>query len=60
MNETKLELIDPPQQQTRALAANATPADYGKSGKRSFLLQIDAKGISHVSSKDNGGKPLRN
>ena len=40
--------------------ANATPADYGKSGKLSFLLQPDSKGFSHVTSKDNGGKPLRN
>ncbi len=39
--------------------ANATPAEYGKSGKLSFLLQLDGKGISHVTSKDNGGKPLR-
>lgn len=39
--------------------ANATPAEYGKSGKLSFLLQLDGKGISHVTSKDNGGKPMR-
>jgi hypothetical protein len=39
--------------------ASATPAVYGKSGKLSFLLQLDAKGISHISSKDNGGKPMR-
>ncbi len=39
--------------------ATATPAEYGKSGKLSFILQLDAKGISHVTSKDNGGKPLR-
>ena len=39
--------------------ANATPAEYGKSGKLSYLLQLDGKGISHVTSKDNGGKPLR-
>lgn len=39
-------------------SATATPAVYNKSGKTSFLLQLDAKGIPHVSSKDNGGKPL--
>lgn len=39
-------------------SATATPATYGKSGKNSFLLQIDAKGMSRVSTKDNGGKPL--
>ncbi len=38
--------------------ATATPAVYGRSGKLSFLLSLDAKGISHVTSKDNGGKPI--
>ncbi len=38
--------------------ATATPADYGKSGKLSFLLKLDNKGLSHVAGKDNGGKPL--
>jgi len=38
--------------------ATATPAVYGKSGKQSFLLQIDPKGISRVTGRDNGGKPL--
>lgn len=34
--------------------ANATPAEYGKSGKLSFLLdKLD------IRSKDNGGKPLK-
>lgn len=34
--------------------ANATPAEYGKSGKLSFLLdKLDIK------SKDNGGKPIK-
>ena len=36
--------------------ATARPAVYGKSGKLSFLLQLDNKGIGHVTSKDNGGK----
>ncbi len=39
--------------------ANATPAEYGKSGKRSFLLEPDEKGYSHISGKENGGKPLK-
>lgn len=39
--------------------ASATPAEYKKSGVRSFLLAPDAKGISRVTSKDNGGKVLR-
>lgn len=39
--------------------ATATPAEYGKSGKLSFLLQLDAKGLSHVTRKDNGGKPVK-
>lgn len=39
--------------------ATATPATYKKSGVRSFLLTLDSKGISRVTSKDNGGEPLR-
>lgn len=39
-------------------SATATPAEYGKSGKLSFLLHLDAKGMSRVSSKDMGGKPM--
>jgi hypothetical protein len=39
--------------------ATATPAQYGKSGKLSFLLQLDGKSMSRVSSKDTGGKPMR-
>lgn len=39
--------------------ATATPASYGKSGKLSFLLQLDGKGISRVTSKDTGGKPMQ-
>ena len=39
--------------------ATATPAEYGKSGKLSYLLYLDDKGRSHVSSKDTGGKPMR-
>jgi hypothetical protein len=42
----------------RSYSATATPAVYGKSGRLSFLLQQDAKGISRVTSKDLGGKPM--
>jgi len=44
---------------TKKYSATATPSIYGRSGKLSFLLQIDAKGIAHVTNKDNGGKVLR-
>jgi hypothetical protein len=44
----------------RRYSATATPAEYGKSGRTSFLLKLDGKGISHVTSKDNRGKPLTN
>ena len=39
--------------------ATATPAEYGKSGKISFRLAPDDKGIARVTSKDNGGKPMK-
>ena len=38
--------------------ATATPAAYGKCGKTSYFLHLDKKGISRVTSKDTGGKPL--
>ncbi len=38
--------------------ATATPATYGKSGRVSYLLTLDPKGLSRVTSKDNGGKVL--
>src|SRR5436190_1507480 len=45
-------------QDKKKYSATATPAVYNKSGKLSFLLLLDAKSISHVTSKDNGGKPM--
>ena len=39
--------------------ATATPAVYDKSGRLSFLLIPDPKGISKITSKNNGGKPMR-
>ena len=38
--------------------ASATPAVYGKSGKISLLLDLDADGKPHMKSVDNGGRPL--
>ncbi|HTH51109.1 MAG TPA: hypothetical protein VL501_04205 [Pyrinomonadaceae bacterium] len=39
--------------------ASAVPAEYGKSGKLSFIVELDPKGSSRLTSKDNGGKPLK-
>jgi len=47
-----------PSPDKKKYSATATPAVYGKSGKLSFALTLDAKNIPHMSSKDNGGKPL--
>ncbi len=44
--------------QNKRYTAAATPAVYGKTGRLSFLLRQDDKGLSRVSSRDNGGKPL--
>ncbi|MGH9818525.1 MAG: hypothetical protein ACRD43_00040 [Pyrinomonadaceae bacterium] len=40
--------------------ASATPAEYGKTGKLSFWVDLDEKGMPHLDSKDNGGKPMKN
>ena len=40
--------------------ASATPAEYGKSGKLSFWVELDDKGAPHLDSEDNGGKPMKN
>ena len=45
-------------QDKKKYSATATPAVYNKTGKLSFLLLLDAKNMPHVSSKDNGGKPM--
>ena len=44
--------------QNKRYTAAATPAVYGKTGRLSFLLRQDEKGVSRVSSKDTGGKAL--
>lgn len=43
----------------RSYSATAYPAEYGKTGKLSFLVELDGKGASHLTSKDSGGKPLK-
>ena len=40
-------------------SATATPADYGKSGKLSFLVTLNESKSPLLSAKDNGGKPLK-
>lgn len=42
----------------KVYAASATPAQYGKSGRLSFVLKSDGKSTPRISSKDNGGKAL--
>ena len=39
-------------------SATATPAEYGKSGKLSFLVRLSDAKSPLLSAKDNGGKPL--
>ena len=38
--------------------ATATPAEYGKTGKLSYLVVLKGKNAPTLSSGDNGGKPL--
>jgi hypothetical protein len=40
--------------------ATATPAEYGRTGKMSYLLQPAREGLPRVTATDNGGKPIRN
>jgi hypothetical protein len=42
----------------KVYTASATPSQYGKSGKLSFVLRSDGRSTPRISSKDNGGKPL--
>ena len=39
--------------------ATATPAQYGRSGRLSFVFQTDGRHIPKIVSKDNGGQPLK-
>lgn len=40
----------------KSYSATATPAVYGKTGKLSFHLKLDAKKTPSLTSKDNGGR----
>lgn len=42
----------------REFTALATPAEYGKSGRLSFLLYSNGTKTPQIISRDNGGKPL--
>lgn len=42
----------------KVYTASATPSEYGKSGRLSFVLRSDGRSTPRISSKDNGGKPL--
>jgi len=42
----------------KVYTASATPSQYGKSGKLSFVLRSDGRSTPRISSKDNGGKLL--
>ncbi len=39
--------------------ATATPATYGKTGKLSFILELDGKGKMTMNQKDKNGQPLK-
>ena len=39
--------------------ATATPSAYAKTGRNSYLLVPSSGGLSKVTGRDNGGKPLR-
>ena len=43
----------------REYYATATPAEYGKSGRLSFIMIADGKSTPRITSKDAGGKPLK-
>lgn len=40
----------------RRYSAAAVPAVYGKTGKLSFAVELDANGHPHLTSRDKGGK----
>lgn len=42
----------------KSWSASAVPAIYGKTGSLSFAVDLDDKNRPHLTSKDNGGKPL--
>lgn len=44
----------------KSYRASATPAVYGKTGRLSFLLNVDNNRKSSIKSADNQGKPVKN
>jgi hypothetical protein len=40
-------------------SATALPETYGKTGKLSFFVELDEKGLPRLTSADNGGKPMK-
>ena len=42
----------------KTYSATATPAEYGKSGKLSFMLALDPKSGWRITSRDNSGKSV--
>jgi hypothetical protein len=43
----------------KSYSASAVPSVYAKTGKLSFAVELDAKGSPRLTSKDNGGKPIK-
>ncbi len=43
----------------RKYVASAIPAEYGKTGKNSYIVESPEKGMPVVRGEDNGGKPLK-
>jgi len=43
----------------KSCSASAVPAVYGKTGNLSFAVDLDDKKRPHLTSKDNGGQPLK-
>lgn len=43
----------------RGYAVDAVPAVYGKTGKLSFRVEPDKTGLARMTSRDNGGKPIK-
>jgi hypothetical protein len=39
--------------------ATAEPSVYGKTGKLSFLLELDDKKAARLTAKENNGQPLK-
>lgn len=42
----------------KSYSVSATPAEYGKTGRLSFLVKLDEKMRARLTSEDNGGKAM--